>query len=100
MQTKSLWVAALLLTGLLIAGCGGSPSGGLTDTDYGSDSPAYDLEPDAGVSSSGCDSNYSGCVPMVDYDLDCSDVRGPLRVHGADVHGFDRDGDGVGCESG
>lgn len=47
---------------------------------------------------SGCDPNYSGCVPDVDYDLDCADVDGPLTVLGADPHGFDRDGDGQACE--
>lgn len=50
-------------------------------------------------SGSDCDSNYSGnCVPLVGYDLDCPDVVGPVYVVGQDVHGFDRDGDGVGCE--
>ena len=47
---------------------------------------------------SGCDPNYSGCVPDVTYDLDCADINGPVRVLGADPHGFDRDGDGSACE--
>lgn len=46
-----------------------------------------------------CDSNYSGCVPIVSYDLDCSDVGYSVTVLGYDTHGFDRDGDGYGCES-
>lgn len=50
---------------------------------------------------SGCDPNYSGaCVPLVSYDLDCADIGGPVTVVGADPHGFDREGDGLGCESG
>jgi len=46
-----------------------------------------------------CDPNYDGaCVPIVSYDLDCPDVEGPVYVVGTDIHGFDRDGDGIGCE--
>lgn len=49
---------------------------------------------------SNCDPNYSGaCVPNVPYDLDCADINGPVYVVGRDPHGFDGDGDGVGCES-
>jgi hypothetical protein len=48
----------------------------------------------------GCDPNYSGCVPGVDYDLDCADIDGPVQVLGGDPHGFDRDADGIGCEAG
>jgi micrococcal nuclease len=48
----------------------------------------------------GCDPNYRGaCVPRVPYDLDCADIDGPVYVVGVDVHRFDGDGDGVGCES-
>ncbi len=40
------------------------------------------------------------CIPPYPPDLDCGDV--PYRrftVRPPDPHGFDRDGDGVGCES-
>jgi len=47
-----------------------------------------------------CDPNYVGaCVPVVDYDLDCSDIG--IRnffVTGTDKHRFDGDGNGVCCE--
>jgi micrococcal nuclease len=47
----------------------------------------------------GCDPNYTGaCVPVVPYDLDCADIDGPVRVVGDDIHRFDGDGDGYGCE--
>ncbi len=54
---------------------------------------------------SGCDSNYSGCVP-IDSDVDCaggsgngpSYVSGPVRVIGSDIYGLDRDGDGIACD--
>lgn len=46
-----------------------------------------------------CDTNYSGCVPNVSYDLDCPDIGFNVVVYGSDPHGFDRDGDGYGCES-
>jgi len=47
-----------------------------------------------------CDPNYSGyCVPIVSYDLDCPDIGHRVIVVGVDIHHFDGDGDGVGCES-
>lgn len=46
-----------------------------------------------------CDPNYSPCVPMVSYDLDCPDIGYSVTVIGSDPHRFDRDGDGHGCES-
>ena len=46
-----------------------------------------------------CDSNYSGCVPITNYDLDCSDIGTPVFVYGYDKHHLDGDGDGIGCES-
>lgn len=48
---------------------------------------------------SNCDPNYSPCVPNVSYDLNCRDIGFRVRVIGSDPHGFDRDGDGVGCEA-
>lgn len=55
--------------------------------------------------SSSCDPNYSGCVPIAS-DVDCAGgsgngpayVAGPVRVIGYDIYGLDRDGDGYGCE--
>jgi resuscitation-promoting factor RpfB len=55
--------------------------------------------------SSGCDPNYSGCVPIAS-DVDCSGgsgngpeyVAGPVHVTGVDIYDLDRDGDGIGCE--
>jgi hypothetical protein len=53
-----------------------------------------------------CDSNDTGaCVPIAP-DGDCAggsgngaaQVRGPVRVIGRDVHGLDRDGDGIACD--
>lgn len=56
--------------------------------------------------SSGCDPNYSGCVPIAS-DVDCSGgsgngpeyVAGPVRVIGNDIYGLDGNGDGIGCNS-
>jgi len=47
-----------------------------------------------------CDPSYPGvCIPPYPPDLDCGDV-GYKRfdVVPPDPHGFDRDGDGIGCE--
>ncbi|GLZ37639.1 hypothetical protein [Actinokineospora sp. NBRC 105648] len=54
---------------------------------------------------SGCDPNYSGCVPIAS-DVDCAGgkgngpayVAGPVRVIGRDIYGLDNDSDGIGCE--
>ena len=49
-----------------------------------------------------CDPNYQGCIPAFPPDLDCADIKkmglAPIRVTGKDVHKFDADGDGVGCD--
>jgi hypothetical protein len=55
--------------------------------------------------SSGCDPNYSGCVPIAS-DVDCSGgsgngpeyVAGPVEVIGSDIYRLDADHDGIGCE--
>lgn len=57
------------------------------------------------ASSSNCDSNYSGCVPIAS-DVDCAGgsgngpayVSGPVRVIGVDIYDLDRDGNGFACE--
>jgi micrococcal nuclease len=51
---------------------------------------------------SNCDSSYPGvCIPPYPPDLDCGDVTyRRFDVIGSDPHGFDGDGDGLGCESG
>ncbi len=46
-----------------------------------------------------CDTNYSGCVPNVSYDLDCADIGYTVEVYGYDKHRLDGDYDGYGCES-
>ena len=49
-----------------------------------------------------CDPNYQGCIPPYPPDLDCTDIKrmglAPIRVIGRDVHKFDGDGDGIGCD--
>ena len=54
---------------------------------------------------SGCDPNYSGCVPIAS-DVDCAGgsgngpayVSGPVKVIGSDIYGLDADKNGIGCE--
>lgn len=66
--------------------------------------PSYNY-PTTTKSTSNCDPNYSGCVPIAS-DVDCAGgsgngpayVRGPVRVIGRDIYGLDRDKDGWGCE--
>jgi micrococcal nuclease len=46
-----------------------------------------------------CDPNYAGaCVLPPPPDLDCPDIRQPVRVVGSDPHRLDGDDDGWGCE--
>jgi hypothetical protein len=57
----------------------------------------------AAAASSSCDPSYPGvCIPPRSQvgDLDCGDVdHSNFQVRQPDPHGFDRDRDGVGCES-
>ncbi len=48
-----------------------------------------------------CDPSYPGvCIPPAPPDLDCGDVTFKrFQVLPPDPHHFDRDGDGIGCES-
>jgi len=56
-------------------------------------------------SSSVCDPNYSGCVPVAS-DVDCAGgggngpeyVQGPIEVIGEDIYRLDGDGDRIACE--
>lgn len=49
-----------------------------------------------------CSPAYPGvCIPPPPPDLDCGDISARrFTVQPPDPHGFDNDGDGVGCESG
>lgn len=55
----------------------------------------------ATTSAGNCDPSYpTVCIPPAPPDLNCGDVpHKRFQVVGADPHGFDRDHDGVGCES-
>ena len=48
-----------------------------------------------------CDPSYpTVCIPPYPPDLDCGEIRyANFEVAGSDPHGFDRDRDGIGCES-
>jgi micrococcal nuclease len=50
---------------------------------------------------SNCDPSYQGvCIPPYPPDLSCGDISDKgFAVQGSDPHGFDGDGDGIGCES-
>ena len=48
-----------------------------------------------------CDPSYPDvCITPPPPDLNCDDVPyNDIKVEGDDPHGFDREGDGIGCES-
>jgi micrococcal nuclease len=60
-------------------------------------SPEPTTEPGGGA----CDPSYPDvCIPPYPPDLDCADVGvSYFEVTGDDPHGFDGDGDGIGCEA-
>jgi hypothetical protein len=61
---------------------------------------SYEAEPEANSSSgSGCDPNYTGCVPISAYDVNCDEVGEEVEVIGEDVYGLDLEEDGYACES-
>lgn len=96
------FVMALVFLTVLTSACGPTMKDDSPPIEYYEDidPPELDLEPEYGNdSASDCDPNYEGtCVPSVGYDLDCPDIPGPVYVVGTDIHGFDRDRDGIGCE--
>jgi micrococcal nuclease len=73
-------------------------NGGNDGSDGAGEVPSEPDEPaDPG---SGCDPNYSPCVPISASDLDCADIGFSVTIVGGDPHGFDgSDNDGYGCES-
>ncbi len=99
----------LLVLGSLAAGCDSQPAATETTPTKQYEtkqSPSTQIPvPIKQKSSSNCDPNYSGCVPIAS-DVDCAGgsgngpayVRGPVNVIGSDVYDLDRDHDGLACE--
>ena len=56
---------------------------------------------DATTDNGECDSSYPDtCIPSPPPNLNCADISDKgFQVSSPDPHGFDRDGDGIGCES-
>ena len=61
-------------------------------------SPSDPVEPTKEIN---CDPSYPDvCIASYPPDLNCGDIGySNFRVIGSDPHGFDRDNDGIGCES-
>ena len=55
------------------------------------------------TASAQCDPNYEPCIPISVPDLNCPHIYNlglsRIRVIGKDVHGLDRDRDGIACEA-
>jgi hypothetical protein len=60
-----------------------------------------ELQIDATTDNEECDSSYPDtCIPSPPPNLNCGDISDKrFEVLSPDPHGFDRDGDGIGCES-
>lgn len=84
------------------------PNGNIVDTTTGSGlaptappvAPVVTPSTTGGGSTGGCDPSYPDvCIPPYPPDLDCGQIdERRFRVDGNDPHGFDGDGDGIGCE--
>jgi micrococcal nuclease len=61
----------------------------------------FDSPPQPQQQRGNCDAAYPGvCIKPPPPDLDCRDISyRRFQVRAPDPHGFDADGDGVGCES-
>lgn len=70
---------------------------------FGLSEPASDksLESSSSIVFADCDPAYpTVCIPSPPPDLDCGEISYKnFKVLSPDPHGFDRDRDGVGCES-
>ena len=73
---------------------------GFIDVDSNENIPIQEQK-ESTLSKEICDSSYPDlCILPYPPDLDCEDVQFiNFRVLQPDPHGFDRDGDGIGCES-
>ena len=71
------------------------PTPAATNTDVGNDTTT-----DRALDQSNCSPAYPNvCIPAPEPDLDCGEVpHSNLTVLPPDPHGFDGDGDGIGCE--
>jgi hypothetical protein len=60
-----------------------------------------ELQIDSTTDNGECDSSYPDtCIPSPPPNLNCGDISDKrFEVLSPDPHGFDRDGDGIGCES-
>jgi hypothetical protein len=76
-----------------------STCGGITSNEEPATTTSPQSTPAPVAVGSDCDPNYSPCVANVSHDLNCGDISTSIKVIGIDVHRFDRDGDGYGCES-
>ncbi|WP_299293550.1 hypothetical protein [Nitrosopumilus sp.] len=97
-------VIVVVMAGIVIAGNLVSPNQSSDTADIPKSSAPHELSQSFQQSSQparpSCDPSYSVCIPPYPPDLDCGEIpHSNFRVSGSDPHGFDRDGDGIGCES-
>ena len=101
MKSTAILTALVLAVMGALAACGSTPQVKVTVTETVEVAP--DPTPYSAPSQpqGNCDPNYAGgCVPIYTYDaLNCPDIRMMVQVVGVDIHKFDGDKDGWGCES-
>jgi hypothetical protein len=74
---------------------------GISSNSSGLAAPPMQTQRGEGEEQTKCDSSYPGvCIPPPPLDLDCGDVSyHNFKVLSPDPHGFDKDNNGIGCES-
>jgi hypothetical protein len=72
----------------------------ISSSSISSSSSSSSSDDDDSSSSDDCDNSYPDvCIPPPPPILECSDIdEEDFEVRGSDPHGFDSNGDGVGCE--
>jgi micrococcal nuclease len=83
---KGLWAAAA---------CDGKT----TKPQVAAPRPTPKSAPVAAPAAGNCDPNYTPCIRISSSDLDCADIGVMVKVVGTDIHKFDGNKDGYGCEA-
>ena len=85
-----------------VTGTNATTAGNVTAGNVTGNDTAPEIQTGATGPASECDPSYPDvCIPPPPPNLNCDDEGVPenFRVSGSDPHGFDRDNDGIGCES-
>lgn len=94
----TLWSTTLVFLAVM-TGC--TSVGTLQTTTPGASESSEESETNLAGQSTNCSSAYPDvCIPSAPPDIDCGEIpHQDFQVLSPDPHRFDRDKDGIGCES-